>query len=257
MPLPPRPYTVDPSYVTRQHRRIALAAILGLATLVVCTVFQLQSLRELRSDLAVWRDGELASDVHVGGKVSSHAGLFNRYDLAVEYTDGGGVVHHGRLAFSLLVASIPQGAPVTLKLDPRAPDRFALSWELEYASARYLTLACVFLLIAGLMGGGLLLASWRRLDELRLLRSVAERSDEIELLFVGLKPVIVRGKQTATTVQFRRAPKERRQSRILMDAEEPLFADAARTRLVALVSPARPGDYYLVRADLRPFVIAR
>lgn len=105
--------------------------------------------------------------------------------------------------------------------------------------------------------GILLYLAFEQLWALRHVRRVAVASTEQHLEVVSWKPVRSRGREVGGKLRYKHVVRGR--ERILAESlrvgEAPYFTNDGRTHVAALVSEADPAHPWIVRADLKPFVV--
>jgi hypothetical protein len=256
--LPARPLRIQAAFVRRNHVLAALLTLPGLLALFGYPIWQVGEARAILADQALWKSGEVASEVSVHGEQTSRDFLLHSYKLQVGYLDRKGARHERRVEFDTLITSVSDREEVAVRYDPRDPDRLVLSWAVAVGGARWGAFA--FLCFAGVgLGLVFLLLARESLRRVADARAVARASDEIELPIHATEVIKQYGRSTGW-VKYRYLvprpagkPRKREITFNRRKQQRPLFADAGETRLLALVAREAPDRPVVLRSDLYPF----
>lgn len=259
--LPPRPYRLRTSFVVRTKLRGILLSLLGAGALCAALVFAITEGGAVFQEQQLWNRGQPAAitkvDKHERQLLVSH-----RYHVDVEYRDAGGGVRRAYHNFETLLGSADTDRPLQVRYDPATPDSPALSWAVAASLWRYVACAFEVLVLAGV--GALLLftgLAFRR--ELWVARRCAEDSEEVVLDIVKERSAWLgpRGGASMQYYYYRlegRPGEAPREGRVACDPnldQRPLYADARKKRVIALVCAEAPNEPVLVQEDHYPFEI--
>jgi len=259
-PLLPRPLHLRAGFVRRSYLGAIACFLGGGAALIAYPALEISEAKDTLADAEIWKTGVPAEGLNLEGHRTTHQAILDSYDLTVDYADQQGGEHHGRVKFSTLFASVDKGSPWHVRYDPKAPDRFALSWAVDLTWARWTAFGFMTFVGVGLglmfVAGGFLVM--RRLGDAR---QAAVQSDEAELELEGIVQITKYRRPTGQVKYRYRVPtaagKTKVRELLLNDkkGQKPLYADAAKTRLFALRPPRAPDRPVVLRADLYPFEV--
>jgi hypothetical protein len=256
--LPDRPLKVHPRFLLVSRLWGVACAVLGLAALVGYPLWQLDEAQTILSDQRIWETGVPAVGAGVEGHGTTHNFLLHSYHLTVDYTDLEGRDHRHELSFESLSA-VNQRAPVEVRYDPQAPERFALSWAVHMRGGRWGSFA--FLGGMGLVIGIVMVFGartvFRRMGDARLCAALG--SEEIELPLAAVVEVRQHGRATGHVKYRYLVPQPSGKDathEVIFNRkkkQKPLYADPSETRVLALRSPKVPHRPVVLRNDLYPF----
>jgi hypothetical protein len=258
--LPARPLRLRASFVLRTWIAVFMVAGLGLVLLVGVPIWQAGDARAILADEAIWSAGIPAVRAKAEATETSRQLVFNEYDVRVTYLDAKGDEHTGRAQFDTLLSSVGDDSPTTVRYDPRAPDRFVISWAHDLRGSRWASFAT--LMLAGIGIGGFLLYSCTRvLRRLHAARLAATASEEVELPLTHLEEASQYGRATGLVRYYYRVttPSGEKQREVVFNrrkGHEPLFADAARTRVLSLRAAGALDEPVVLRNDFFPFEVS-
>jgi hypothetical protein len=251
--LPRRPLKVRFSVRLRAWAAAGLLALAGLAILGAASWFQGGALVHLVRERSIWAHGTPAADSGVQGKRRTTNAIYNHYTLDVSWEDDDGELHAGKLDFSTLLGRVDTEPEPEVRYDPKEPDRFALNWAIDATGSRLGEIVVSWALFALL---GLILVRRMRvpLAELAEIRHCAEYADEVELIVLGIEPVVQKGRPTAAhRWRFQVAGTSERGEVLVRKNLRPLYADAAGTRVLAPRSRLQPDRPVILDESLAPF----
>ena len=243
--LGPLPWRIDSKRLAKERRNAwLLAAFFGLFGLFM--VYPCSELvRNAWDDYRVWRSGEPGQVLDYSGNERTRGPLgiplLNEYTLDVTYEDARGQQHEGTAAFERLFVGVDNEAGPEVRVDPRDPSRFVLSWAVELP--RWLA-ASVFLLMPlaiGLAALGLLRTERRRRE---LVALCAEDGQEELVPLEGVSEHKGTYKVTFTTDKKRTETLKR---------SPHLVEHGGVQHVVVVRSPRAPGQLLLVEDDYSPF----
>jgi hypothetical protein len=253
-----RPLRVKQEFVRRSYAEAVGFFVVAAVAAIGFPLFGLVEARAIRRDHDLWKRGAVAAEVTVPGSATTHVLIVTTYELDVGYRDQAGTAHRGRAELTTLFAPLPNVAPVAVRYDPQAPDRFVLSWAVEFTSARWQ--ACSVLLVAGVAFGVLFRQLGRRaLVRLADARAAAIESEDVELEVAGMDTLKEWNRSTGQ-VKYQYLvpidggkPKKRQVTFNRRKQHTPIFIDEKRTRLLAVRTPKAPDRPIVLRSDCYPF----
>lgn len=177
--LPARPYTVSTAMIRGARIKAAIALPVGLLLGALLLGWLGGEVGDYLTERRIAQTGSLAKSVKIAGQ--THSKMFiNNADLDIAYEDASGGQHRGKQSLWYAFGDIDQHAPLSVRYDPAAPDRFALSWALDVGVSRM-----AFLLLCLGLGGLFvvlpLLLAVNQLRTVRQARRAAADSDEVLL----------------------------------------------------------------------------
>jgi hypothetical protein len=256
MLLPPRPLRLRASFIWKfQLGGLALVAV-GVAATIGYAWWQLDALKELLDQSRVWAAGVPAEYCEVSGKVSTTKAIFHNYTLDVIYVDAARKRHQAKLEFSTLVTEMDQARNPVVRYLKDEPGRYALSWAVEAKTSRWASFLFMTIVGVGLVGGSFSFIGVVMLRRVADARRCARRSDEVIVQITQLTPQVVNGRRTGTEYRFSGQVAGARTVTgkvVFSTKEEPLYADAAKQTLVALVAQEALQRPVVLRSDCHPF----
>jgi hypothetical protein len=259
--IPSRPLRLRRGFVIWSYLGAATLGLVGTASLVAYVIWQLGEARQIQTDQAIWDHGTPAESSNVSGKETSHNFLLNSYELDVDYADAQGQTHRGKAEFSSLFASVDQKTDADVRYDPAHPDRFALRWAIDLGGYRWAAFA--FMMVAGVgIGLAFLVIAFGLYRRVTDARAVAEDSQEVEIELVKVEALSQHGRPTgATQFHYQLATESGKTVKRHVvfrtnKGQSPLFADAQKSRLLALRSSRAPDRPVVLRNDLYPFDVS-
>ncbi len=256
MVLPPCPLRLQSSFVWKNLLAGTIMLTIGVAAAVGYAWWQYDSVGELVDQTRVWRAGVPAPQTEVKGEVTTNRFVFRSYDLNVRFVDQKGALHEGKLTFDTLGGEVDQKRDPAVHYLENAPDRFALSWAMDVTTSRWVAVVFMAVVGVGLVGGSFGYIGWLCLRRLADARRCAARSDEVIVRITKVVAQMVHGRQAGTTYHFEGQTVDGRTvagKAVMQKNQEPLFADAARQTIVALVPPENPKRAVVLRQDFHPF----
>lgn len=255
--LPSRPYKIRAIFTIKY---VVGAGIFGIGALLLAVFgarwLWTDEVGGVLRDERLWNTGLIASGGNVSGQERSNQFILYSYDLKAEYLDVFGKPHRGECSFSMLWTSLDTSIPTSIRYNPDRPDEFVLSWAVEHTGARWGAVGlfgfgiAMFTFVLGALAYGLS-------RKLRDARRVAHQSDEFAIEIISRTEQIVNGTKTGAVIYRCRRPDSAEGKgefeAVLAKGELPLYADAAQTRLLALIPPDPPRNVWIVRGDLYPF----
>jgi hypothetical protein len=253
-----RPLKVSKSFVWRSWAGAVLFLAFGVAAGLGYPTWQAFEARNILADQALWARGLEAADGELSGRRTSHNFILNDYKLDVAYVDQSGTRHRGQAKFDLFLSSVADGAPVAVRYDPGAPDRFVLSWAILYSGGRWASVA--FFIIVG-MGIGVIctLAGRDALRRLAEARQAARDSDDIEIALESIVQVKQYGRSTGVVTykylvsDASGKPRKRSVSFDRRKQHTPIFLDPEKTRVLAVRPRSAVDRPIVLRSDFYPF----
>lgn len=251
--LPPGRLRVRAAWLRKLAILLGIVGLLG-AIFLGLGLYALSELAEVRADRALWDRGTPASEVSVTGKQRSRAGLswlLASYDLEVRFVDEAGATHTGRTEFGTAFGGPDTDAQPTVRYDAAAPERYVLSWAIDGDGEGARQRRAVFLGGLGLALAALMaFVLWLEAGRIACVR------DGDELVVDVLRSEVLAGEggkaptMRQLTLRARDVPgaKPWTEHRLL-DAPPLLFANAAKTAIVAL---RRRRHTVLLEYDLAP-----
>lgn len=259
--LPSRPLRLRRGFVLWSCFGAISLGLIGAVALVAYIVWQLGEAHQIRTDQAIWDHGTPAESSSVSGRETSHNFLLNSYELDVEYVDAQGKTHHRKAEFSSLFASVDQKTDADVRYDPANPERFALRWAIDLGGYRWA--AFIFMLVAGIgVGLAFLVLSFGLLRRFTDARAAATDSQEIEIEVVKVVELTQHGRATGTSqfhYQLTTEAGKTVQRNVAFrtgKGKSPLYADAQKTRFLALRSSKVPDRPVILRNDFYPFDVS-
>lgn len=249
------PYRISPEYERRFTTRALFIGIAGLAFVLTTFGLSLSFTRDILRDQDLWARGVPGSTVEAFGREQADRGFFRAYDLRVRFLDRDGAQREGASSFHALGIGIREWVPPEVRHDPEAPSRFVLSWAIDVLGQRK-AFAAFFAVIGGIGGALWTRAMKRNRRERRVLEACARRGRETTLRVLKQTPMAVHGRVTTIYRLEGRTPEGESFEMSFEDAMgAPLFADAERGTLVALVAPEYPEDPVVLMEGYLPFDI--
>jgi hypothetical protein len=252
-----RPLRLHTGFVRKTYLGIAGCALFGLAMAIALPAMELQQARELVAAAALWQTGTEAADASVDGRETSHNFILNSYHLNVTYPDDAGELHKGKLEFTSLFASIDQESPAIVKYDPRAPERFALSWMVDMKVSTWAAVALMSAIGIGI-GVVMLLAARQLSRKLAGARRAAVESEEGSVPLAQVVEMRQSGRATGVmkyqydTTDAAGKTKRREVLFNVKKQQAPLYVDQAKSKMFVLRPPA-PHQPVVLRNDFYPF----
>ena len=231
---------------------ITAAMALGLGPWLTCR--QYHAAVSLLRTSKVWQRGVPSSSCTVEVKESTFKFVFHTYEFKVSYCDSRGELHNGTCEVDTVFSTIDQGREPVVRYLKEAPDAFALSWVLDVQNSAWLSWSCFA--AAGILSFCCIAGVVFLCNELRLAFLCAQKSEEILLPVVKVSQESSRGGSKINVYHFQgengRGQSLKGKARF-SERQGPLFADASKTKMVALISEQAPRSPVVLRCDLQPF----
>ena len=254
MILPGPPYTISPTFVRGRHRLTAILLAAGLGFLALGLGLAGSEAVTIVRDARVWEIGEPALATSVEGKESSQYFIFRSYDLDVEFLDAEENEHSGRIEFDTIFGSVDTKRDPLVRYLPSDPATFSLSWGRDVVTYRWAYVA-VFAVFGVGIGGAFFYLPFGFFRELSTAKACSRQATEVEL-------TVDSAREDGQNIHYKlrgQSPWGQPLQETFVGQTElggPLFLDESGTKVLALVSPDRPGQALVVRDTLLPFEFA-
>jgi hypothetical protein len=230
--------------------------LVGLALIGIGIALSGSEGRRILADDELWKQGAVAPWAEVSGEETTQKFLWHDYDLDVTYTDLEGGNHTAKTEFETFPIGANTNQAPEVRYDPNVPERVTVSWAIDASTWRWAS--CGSFLLVGILLGPLMV--WYALISTRAyldVRACSLRSEEVLLEVLRVKDAFGTGSPPQKEYEyaghnpwggtlhgkFTSHPK----------MGGPLFVDATRTKILALVSPERPQRAVVVHDSLLPF----
>ncbi|HTQ31544.1 MAG TPA: hypothetical protein VMI53_10070 [Opitutaceae bacterium] len=256
MPLLPAPLRLQSSFVWKNRLGGLVLILAGIGAAVGFGWYESGAVKELLDQSRIWQEGTPAWRTEVSGHVTSHDFVLNEYDLNVTFVDANQVSHDNNVKFDTFIGKVDQEREPMVHYLPNDPDRFALSWAIDAKTSRWSAIVFMAVIGIGLIGGAFTFLGWLALRRLSDAKACASRPDEVILRIAKIVPTIVKGKQTGNEYHFTGhtlAGREITGKTVFALKYEPLFADAAKQAVLALVPQENVKRPLVLRGDFYPF----
>ncbi|HET7537291.1 MAG TPA: hypothetical protein VFJ90_12605 [Candidatus Didemnitutus sp.] len=255
MVLPPCPLRLKRSFVWKYQLGGIALLLVGVAAAIGYAWWQYDNMVELVEQSKIWRGGVVAPSCAAGGKVTTHKFFFHEYKLDVKYMDAARKAHAGKLSFDTVTEINRDSEPEVRYLEEN-PEKFALSWAVDVTTGRWLNIVFFAIVGVGLVGGSFSYLGYTALRRLAHARSCARRAEELLVRVTKIEPQMVKGKHTGNEYHYAGQTFDGRPvtGKIVFTVkDEPLFVDAEKQHLLALVSSDDLKRSTVLRRDFYPF----
>ena len=248
-----RPLRPSASWFRREHRN----ALLNATALIACALggltwaiaFGIEAVRVHR----VWSEGESPEQViEITGEERARGFIFRTTSLNATYIDREGRRHSGHTWFLSMSMALDEETSLALRYDPRDPDQFVLSCEVDRFFGRVALTA---------FGIGVLLTIgvWGSREARRRLRALAEVREvihaggrEVVLHVAEERPVIAEDNHVVAIRYVLELPDGSAIERLRSAARPPYLLDVATRRVLGVQHPQRPELLVVLDPDLGP-----
>jgi hypothetical protein len=256
--LLPRPLRPDERWFRRARRGPLVRAVLGGLLLALGLLWAGFFTFDAVRMHVVWSGGEPASAVRVAGLREEPVGfaaqrkpVVTHHDLAVAYTDAGGVRHHGTYSRWALAVPIYKGEPLEVRYDHDDPSSFALSLVVESFHGELMLILLVLAILVP-VSLGMIREPRLRLRELAQIRETLH-SDPEEVIFPVLSVHRHEVKDKLVSTEYNlELPDGATMTESFPDGERPLFVELDESRVLGLRRRGPSGHVIVLRDDLSP-----
>ena len=256
MLLPSCPLRLKTSFVWRHQLGGAVLVLIGVSAAIGYAWWQYDAVADLLDQTRIWQTGVPGSRTEVDGKVTTNKFIFHTYDLTVKFLDANQAKHESKLEFDTLGFEVDQAKTPHVHYRPDDPARFALSWAVDAKAGRWLSFLFMGIVGVGLVGGSFTYLGVMSLRRLADARRCARRADEVLVRVTKLTQQIIKGRHTGNEFTYAGQTMDGRPvtgKAIFPVKQEPLFADAGRQTMVALVAQENLKRPVVLRGDFYPF----
>jgi hypothetical protein len=252
--VPARPLKLHPRFVAGRVFGVLMMAALGVGLGPWFAYRQYQGAMSLLRTSKVWQRGVPASSCSVDAKEATFKLVFHTYEFKVSYHDNRGEQHSGTCEVDTVFSTIDQNRRPVLRYLRETPDAFALSWAIEVQNSAWV--AWAFFTATTVMFFCCIAVAVFLWNELHIAFLCSQKSDEVLLSVTKVSQEYQRVGHNLTVYHFEgengRGQSLKGKVRF-SERHGPLFANASKATIVALVSEQAPRKPVVLRCDLQPF----